>query len=70
MYDYGIMGWGWMILALATLLLFLIGAIVIAFILRGNKNPKDQTAEELLKIRLAKGEISEEEFDRLIKKVK
>lgn len=70
MYDYGMMGWGWMILALATLLLFLVGAFVIAFILRGNKNPKDQTAEELLKIRLAKGEISEEEFDRLIKKVK
>lgn len=69
MYGYEMMGWGWMATGFIIFLVSVAGLVFIWIKICGNKDSRDHSPEEMLKMRLAKGEISEEEYDRLMKKV-
>jgi uncharacterized membrane protein len=62
----GMVGWrpGWLggLSALTPLLLIAVVLIILALT---RKEPKDQTPLELLKYRLAKGEISKQQYEEL-----
>jgi putative membrane protein len=66
-YGYGMPGWIWIVNALITLI-FLGGlAALIVYLVRSFARPRDgqQSADEILKQRLASGQISQEEYERI-----
>ena len=59
-------GYGWMF----QILIFIIFVIIIYWIIKnGNFNKVSDTPEEILKKRLAKGEITKKEFNELLKEI-
>lgn len=64
MHGYGMGGLGW----LFQLLIFIAVLLILWWILQGNAS-KNETALDILKKRLAKGEIDEKEFQKLKKEI-
>lgn len=67
-YGYGMMGYGWIFQLLILILFF----VVVWWLLRNSGNygyKTDESAMDILKKRLASGEISEKEYYKLKKEI-
>lgn len=69
--EYG-MGGGGMIFMVLFWVVIIVGAIYLIKLLagKGSNNAQAESAEEILKKRYAKGEISQEEFEKIKKDLK
>ena len=65
MHGYGMWGFGW----LFQLLIFVAALFILWWVLRGSVSFGDESPQEILKRRLAKGEINEKEYRKLKKEI-
>ncbi len=72
-------GWGWwLVMSIGMLAFWALVIYAVVWLIRGGQNvqqqdqapPKSETPEEILKRRLARGEISIEEYRRLLDALK
>jgi len=64
--GYGFMGFGWIF----QIFIFVIFVLIIFWIVKkGNFNLNSQSPKEIIKVRLAKGEITKKEFELLKKEI-
>jgi putative membrane protein len=61
-WDYGLSGW-WMLAGMAILAAAIVGSVWLIVHRPGVGAPSRSTAEELLRERFARGEISREQFE-------
>ena len=72
-YNGGWYGMAWMGLAMLVFWggLLVLGALVLRWLFRsGSAAPRRESAEEILKLRLAKGEISKEQYEEALRLVR
>lgn len=63
-------GNGFLYMLGVQILFFIITIILIIWLVRNNRQNQNITARELLEKRLASGEINQEEYDKIIKKIR
>ncbi len=67
-YNAGMWGWGWIFQLLILILFF----VILWWMIRNSQSfgyKSEESAEEILKKRLARGEIDEEEYKKLKKEI-
>ena len=70
MYGTGMMfGWGGMGLGMGFFWILILGGLFVLFNSRYSFNSRDDRAKEIARERFARGEISEKEFEELLKRL-
>ncbi|PBC66018.1 hypothetical protein BKI49_00420 [Streptomyces sp. Tue6028] len=70
-YDHGVSGWGWFAMSISMILFWALIITIAVLLFRAINRPQEHTAtpattssEEILRERLARGEIDEDEYLR------